>query len=630
MIGRLATAASTALLGSLAAVVLMALFYVTGPTLHLDFAVDPPRLMTGVHKAERDEATGLTFAWTSGDVALRVPGLDRRVPWILEVRLRGARENSADNPAVAFFVDGIRVATAQSETGFTATRLELPARPERPRGLLVTMQASSTFVPGPQDPRPLGVMLDFVTLSPQGIVLPPRSPFTTAATGGALFGAAIALMGVAPGLAIGAAVLVSAGLTATLARGFGPFTDYPETALRLTLAISIALAGIVLVLERGGRRPLRNTARFAVGFSAAALLLKLLVLLHPGMPTGDALFQAHRFQEVLRGNYYFTSIAPGNYLFPYAPGLYMAASPFADLVRREAGDVALLRIVVAVTDAVVAALLYLAVSRGWGDRRAGAMATAIYHLMPLDFRIATGGTLTSAFAQSLGVLSLVVMTLPSIGRSLQALGALMAVLLAASLSHTSTFAIVSTSTIIVAATIAWRGGLPLRPAAKAIALAGVTAALVAVAVYYAHFLDTYRTELSRITTETAHAAADAGGRSITDRALVVPYYLRQYFGIPVILLSLLGTRNLWNQQRRDQLTLTLAGSALTCLAFLAIGILTPVDMRYYVAALPVVAITAARGASHAWSQSPTHRAIAGGLLAWAIGYGIHTWWTTLM
>ena len=45
------------------------------------------------------------------------------------------------------------------------------------------------------------------------------------------------------------------------------------------------------------------------------------------------------------GNLYFTSIAPGGYSFPYPPGLYVFASLFAGLVRRGAGDMALLRII---------------------------------------------------------------------------------------------------------------------------------------------------------------------------------------------------------------------------------------------------------------------------------------------
>ena len=100
---------------------------------------------------------------------------------------------------------------------------------------------------------------------------------------------------------------------------------------------------------------------------------------------------------------YFTSISPGNYLFPYAPGLYVAALPFADLVTREAGDVLLLRLFVTTCDAAMGALLYLVVARGWSNRLAAAVAVAVYQLLPLNLQIITAGNLTNAFAQSLAV-----------------------------------------------------------------------------------------------------------------------------------------------------------------------------------------------------------------------------------
>jgi hypothetical protein len=627
---RLVTAAAAALLGALSSTVMLALFYALSPRLHIEFGVDPPRLLSGVHPAERDEATGLTFAWTGADVALRLPGLDRRVPWSLEMRVRGGRENPADNPELTFYVDGVRVTAEASRSEFADVRLAIPPRPDQPRGARVTVQVSRTFVPGPNDPRPLGVMLDRVTVAPEGLAVPPPDAFAGTARAGALLAAAVALLGVTPGSAVGAAILIAAGQGAIVSRGFAPYTDFAALAARLAMSIGLAMVLPVLAAERLRGPTLRNTARFAVAFTGAALFLKLLVLLHPDMPVGDALFQAHRFQEVIRGNYYFTSIAPGNYLFPYAPGLYVAALPFADMVRREAGDVMLLRIVVAATDAAVGVLLYAVVVRAWSDRRAAAFAAALYQLIPLDFMVAAGGTLTNAFAQSLAVPGLAVMSAHWLRlERLPAVALLVLALLAPFLSHTSTFAILSATTVAVAFVFAWRGGPAMRSPAAAVLVAGVLAVALAIAVYYAHFLDTYRTELGRIGGETATGAADAGGRSIADRARAVPMYVNAYFGIPVMALVAAGAWQLWRRSARDRLTLTVAGWSLACGAFLLIGVLTPVDMRYYVAALPAMAIVAAAGASAGWSAGGTWRAATVALLAWSTWLGLETWWTTL-
>ena len=620
---RLLAAVAIGILGALSSAVFLAFFYALWPTLRIDFDVDPPRFVTGIHPSERDDASGRTFAWTAKDVALRLPGLDRRVPWSVEMRVRGGRANASANPEIVVWLDGVRVSSTASRTDFEDLRFGIPPRADRPRGALVTIQVSNTFVPGGSDPRPLGVMLDHIVVRPEGLAVPPPGAFKGAATAGAALAAAVALLGVTPGSAIAAAILVAAGQAAVLTRGFGPYTGFPGLIARLGIAIGAGLVVIVFVMQRVRGARLRNTARFAIAFSAAALFIKLLVQLHPNMPLGDALFQAHRFQQVLAGDFYFTSIAPGGYLFPYPPGLYVAALPFADFVRREAGDVMLLRMVVLTTDAIVAALLYAVVVRGWGDRLAAAFAAAIYQLLPLTFMISAGGTLTSAFAQSLAVAALAVVSAHWLRlERLPAVALLAIALLAAFLSHTSTFAILGATTMVVAVLFLWRGGPAMRSPAAAVALAGAASIVLAVVVYYAHFVDTYRTEFARLGGETASAAADAGGRSIADRATAVPRYLHLYFGVPALALAAAGAWDLWRRAARDRLTLAVAAWGLTCVAFLVIGVLTPVDMRYYVAALPAIAITAAAGASAGWTAGGPRRIATVVLLTWLAVLGV--------
>ena len=629
-VGRaIAAALFAALLGAAG----VAIFYAWHPALTVEFDRDLPRLLSGVYSPERDEASGLTFAWTGADVVLRLPGLDRGRNWTLDLRVRGARPLPSDNPDLTIVADGATLTTVHTSTAFQDITVTIPARPER-RGLTIGLRSSTTFVPGPGDPRPLGLMLDRLSLAPDGVVLVPRPALYASSLASAAMGAAIALLGVTAGSAIGGAVLLSAGVAAAIARGFGPFTSYPETVTALSVWIALALAGLSLALQYWRGQPLRNTARFAAAFSAASLLLKLLVLLHPNMPIGDAMFHAHRFQGVLGGNLYFTSIAPGGYSFPYPPGLYVFASLFSGLVRRGAGDVDLLRIVTCAADAAAGLLLYYVVATARGNRLAGAMAVAIYHLIPLSLGVLTTGNLTNAFAQSVAVAALALMasTLKLERWGWTAL--LTLVLAAAYLSHTSTLAIVFAATVTTAALFWWRGGPALRSPAAAIGFATAGAALLAIVVYYAHFMDTYRTELARIGHETVTAAPAAGGRTIGDRLRLVPYSLGIYFGAPVLVLALVGAAELALKYGTDRLTLAVMGWTLSCLAFLLIGILTPVDMRHYLAAVPAVAIVAGYGAAWAWRESwaphPTlFRAAAAVVLAGAIYAAFHNWWNAL-
>ena len=217
---------------------------------------------------------------------------------------------------------------------------------------------------------------------------------------------------------------------------------------------------------------------------------------------------------------------------------------------------ALLRIITCAVDAVAGLLLYAIVVRAWGNRLAAAMAVAIYHLIPLDLAVLTTGNLTNAFAQSVAVGGAGADGVRD-GRS-PATALLAFVLAVAYMSHTSTLAILFVATLATALLFWWRGGPSLRSPAAAIALATLGAAALAVVLYYAHFMDTYRAELARIGHETATAAPDVGGRTIGDRLRLVPYSLGVYIGAPVLLFASLGAVVLARGRAADRLTLALS------------------------------------------------------------------------
>ncbi|HEY3885617.1 MAG TPA: hypothetical protein VGL62_10445, partial [Vicinamibacterales bacterium] len=450
MIRTAGRALATGVIGALAGAVCAVILYAWHPAIVMEFDRDLPTNLTGIYPPERDDRSRLTFAWTGADAVVRLPGLDRRAAWTLTLRVRGGREVAADNPDLTILADGIPVGTLHTTAAFEDLHAAIPAAPDH-RGLILELHASRTVVPGPRDRRALGAMLDRLELAPNGAVLLPRPAIRAAAASSAALGAAVALLGVTAGSAIGGTLLLAAGDGAIVGRGLGPFSAYPATVWLLGVWIAAALAIAAIALEHGRRQPLRNTARFAVAFSACALFLKLLVLLHPDMPIGDAMFHAHRFENVVAGHLYFTSIAPGGYSFPYAPGLYVFSWLFSGLVTRGAGDVALLRIVTSSVDAVAALLLYRAIVIAWSDRLAGAAAVALYHLIPLEFAVFTTANLTNAFAQSVSVAALWLMASPRMRlQHAGAAAALMFVLLAAYLSHASTFAILFVSTVVVA------------------------------------------------------------------------------------------------------------------------------------------------------------------------------------
>ena len=187
----------------------VALFYAWHPALAVEFDRDLPRNVSGVYPPERDEASGLTFAWTGADVVLRLPGLDRRAGTGRSMlRVRGGRPAAGDNPD-ARRPGGRRDADDPAHVAPTSRtcRSRFPAQAER-RGLTLGLRSSKTFVPGPsrstrarRDAR--SAVADAGRRSCWCRVRRlSRRPMSSAA-----MGAAIALLGVTAGSAIGGAVL---------------------------------------------------------------------------------------------------------------------------------------------------------------------------------------------------------------------------------------------------------------------------------------------------------------------------------------------------------------------------------------------------------------------------------------
>jgi hypothetical protein len=533
---------------------------------------------------------------------------------------------------VTFAVDGQPIATKQSSNDYEDVMVTVPPRLDRNRGAVLSMQVSNTFIPGAHDRRKLGVLVDRLVLQPQeGLVLPPRGVLVRGALAAALFGAGFGLIGITAISAVAGAVLLGLGQALPLLGGFAPYTTFAWIAARLAFWIVLAMTTGVAVVERVRRERLRNTARFVVAFSAAALFLQLLVLLHPDKPIGDALFHAHRFEDVMSGRYFFTSVAPGNYRFPYAIGLYLFAWPFASLT---ANHVSLLRIVAASVDASTAILLYPMVARGTADRIAGAIAVALYHCVPLSFAVLAVGNLTNAFGQSLAVGAMAAIVLaPAQNGPWWPVAMVAALTAAAFLSHTSTFAVL----FGIVAVTGWLyriGGGPLRAVGTTVLLSLAFATLFSVLAYYGHFGDVYRSQYERISSEMRAAPGlpapprtrwSPGIGAARTRTADIPRQLGIYFGWPILILGAVGLWKLCVGRLKNRFTLALAGWMVGCLIFLVVGILTPVDMRYYLAACPAIAMLAGIGAALEWRTRPGQRAFAAILLALAVALGVQQW-----
>ena len=279
--------------------------YLVRPGVTLDFDEDSPfglPYVRGFYPPERDP-DGLTFVWASPRAQLSLPQLPRATEWTLYIRGRAARPNAA-SASVELFDRDRRVATWNTipprDRSFAEIFVNL--RPSSATGLDLEILSADAVVP-PDDPRQLAVLIDQLRLVPldRTLALPWRR------------------------------VLLASGVLVALALAISPFIRLPQ--LFVGSALSAAAVGLLLHKDAllylpaftnvlWGMAPvcsvliLGTALRWIMGVplpaAGAALAItswftfvKFLLLTHPAMVLGDAVFHQNRASVVSGGQVLF-------------------------------------------------------------------------------------------------------------------------------------------------------------------------------------------------------------------------------------------------------------------------------------------------------------------------------------
>jgi hypothetical protein len=638
--------AATALVGALAGAASLAIAVRVNPVVMLELDREEPRILSGFYDMERYQDE--TFAWTTARAGIRVPALDRRIPWRCSVRLRGPRPPGSPHPRVELSADGVILATANGTDTYEDVDIAVPARPAR-HGVHLTIASSNTFVPGPHDTRELGLRIDRIACQPvERHALPPLRAMAAAAIAGTVFGAAFGLVAQTIWTALGVTLLVAVAQAVPLSTGFALYTDYHASIPWLAIGIAIPVMLGVWGIERWRSQRFDAPTRFVIGYSTGALYLLLLALLHPAKAPVDAVFHAHRLEWVLAGRYYFTQPMPDGVSFPYAIGLYLFAAPFAAFGHH----VALLRIVVVTWQVIAGALLYPMIVRSSADRLAGACAVGLFSLVPISFVVVGNANLTNAFGQSIALVTMVTATLWGLRpRNVGQLAGLFLLASLAFLSHVSTFPVLLVALLACAVLYRWLGGPALRAPARSILLATIAAALFSVITYYGHFGEVYKA-LDRVRGTPAASApgpqppASAqrdgqttgaqGAPALTSRAASMVARSVRAVGWPIAVLALLGAWRVWADGIRTRLGFAVLAWVVVYVAFLVFGVLAPVGATYYryavefidrlnYATFPAAVILAGLGAAWALRAGVWLRLGAVALLILAVLVGMRDW-----
>ena len=579
----------------------------------------------GVYPSELDPASGRSFAWTHGEGFFRIPVMDGEATHTVRLTVRGVGPAPGRVPQrLVLSVNGVTAQEAELTGQRQSFELTVPA--SLTRNVFIGFSLSSTFVPGPQDRRQLGMIVDRISIAAAGRLRTPASALWAAVGAALALGLAVGLLTGSLGwaLALAAAGGLAQGLLLALDAAF--LGDvYVWRLLRIDLAaLAVAVVAFLLPYARG--RAL--DAGWAIALPAVLVVcaVRTAVFSHPFATIGDSIFHVHRAELVQRGSYFFTSITPRPFFeFPYAPGLYVAASPLWTMFPTQAEHVMLLRTLGLVVDALAALALFAAVRRYWGVG-AAAVAAAIFQLVPIGLHTFCTANLTNAFSQGLFAAA-VLLWVWSFSRpwTVAAAAGFAALLAGAFLSHFSTL---STGVpIVLAASVAL---LAVRGPERSRWLwtlgALVVALVVSYALYYSHFHEVYAKTLERV---LSREGAEASRSMVAPVSVKLGRFIHavraEYFGLPLLGAALVGAAVAAARRWRDALTLAMAAWLLVVAGFLALGVFTPIEMRAALAGQPVVAALMGLCAAALWRSPRLGRPVAVLLVAAVVWRGGADW-----
>ncbi|MGE3841503.1 MAG: hypothetical protein AB7I50_07935 [Vicinamibacterales bacterium] len=631
-----------AVFGAVLAAGLLVAMYGRSSSFVLEMDRELPRLVRGVFDVERNGPE--TFAWTGERATVSLPGIDRRIPWRCEARVRGARPPQFPLPTAYLQVDEQPGQSAPTSNEYQEIGITAPVRRDR-TGLLLTLVVDPVFVPSDSDRRQLGVQIDRLQCTAEGMAWPPPRALTATLMAGGAFGLLVALLEIgllSCATASAAFAFLLAWVVSTVPGLYTePFLNRVATSTWVVVAIAIALERVA-TWSRGMRW--HRAARVAIVWTAGALLVKCAALLHPAKPVVDALFHAHRFEAVAAGSYFFTQPMPDGVRFPYAIALYVFALPWSPFTS---DHVALLRVLVTSTEAMAGLLLYPLVTASGGSPAAAALSVVLFHVTPLPYVVVGNANLTFAFGQAVALCAVAAAASWPMSR-LVGLGLVVLLLAAfAFLSHIATFS--STGVMLVAVAMAF---VLSRVAAQkkvgaVVFVATLAAAALAIVLYYGHFSEVYAT-LDRVTGRaTVGAGGETSGAAIAGESAQdgpgLPARMQRALelgaraaGWPLVILATAGLWQVGHLGWRRRAALTVAAWLATYVLFLGFSVAAPVEPRFQryadefvdrinYATLPAIAILAATAAAAAWPRGWFMRVMAIGVCAAALFQGFQQW-----
>ena len=558
----------------------VALVYQSGSDLHIDFerGYEAP-FVENFYPRER---TGETyFRWTRGESFINFNNLPRQGTLTVAARIRVLRPVGVELPTLAFTANGITVYRAQGLPGLATYDFTVPSNAA---DLRLGVESDTFVVAGADGERELGVQIAGIKVGFQDLQPSWYFPAFFLALATILFYGTAYVASYGALSSVASAVLLGLGFAVLLSKEAVRFTDYATEVAMLALVTLAVVVSLRLVVNKLSM----NIDPKVLGLIGLMFLVKFGALTYPLWLSSDAEFQANRFLDYLSGDWYPTSVTQHDppFRIPYPVSLFAISEPllFLGIDRVRA-----LSVVILCFDLIAGIAVLYGVYRFLDDLRAGVLAFFLYQVAPVGLLVLSAGNFTNLFALSITTIGFVFLIFTN------DVGSKYLVLATAGLAlvgMTAHFGMLLEGLLLWplwTVCVFWLFPYPAGPNRRVMLIVCVGASIFVVAAYYIGYWPLVADQWQR-TLGSGDTSLGFFSR-VANQAQFSFSVLRDLFGEVILLIATLGgVFLLRGRLLSSPLHLGVAIWIMVTALFFLIDMVTPLEIRYWFQALPVVSI----------------------------------------